>query len=183
MPVISSVETRHEHHDVQVCARCGSRTCDSVLDLDTRIDLNEIMPAHLVDQELCSAGVAVADALREFDGIGENGLANLLGEVSSRSNLYNLLVATLHGTVTFKEVDGVPKTIGEQLDFNVTGTFQETLNEHCPIAEGRLGFGHGTLEGSLELGLLPDNTHTATTATHSSLDDDYMRPIRQYRPC
>lgn len=178
MPVISSVETRLEHHDIHRHELGGSRTCDSVFDLDTRVDLNEIVPAHLVDQELGSAGIAVADALREFDGICKNGLTDLFGEVSSRSDFDDLLVTTLYRAVPLEEVNSVSKGVGEQLNFNVAGAFKETLNEHGTIAEGRLGFGHGTLKRGLELRLLPDNAHTTTTTTHSSLDDDYMRVFR-----
>lgn len=52
-----------------VCASADVRTSDCVLDLDTRVDLNEVMPAHLVDQELCSSRVPVAHAPRELDRV------------------------------------------------------------------------------------------------------------------
>ena len=46
-----------------------------MLDLNTRVDLNEVVPAHLVDQELCGTSVAIADALRELDRVAEDRLA------------------------------------------------------------------------------------------------------------
>ena len=62
--------------------------------------------------------------------------------------------------------------VTEELNLNVLGLVQETLNEDSTIAKGRLGFGCGTLEGVLEILLLPDDTHTTSATTESSLDDD-----------
>ena len=146
-------------------------TSDGVLDLDTRVDLNEVVPAHLVDQELGGTSIPVSDALREFDGIRENGLADLLGEVSRGCDFDDLLVATLHGAVTLEEVDGVALGVSKELHLNVTRTLEEPLNEDGTVAEGGLGLGNGTFEGGLEVGLFTDDTHTTTSTTHSCFDD------------
>ena len=143
-----------------------------MFDLNTRVDLDEIMPSHLIDQELSGTRIPVADALRELDSIGEDRPPDLFGEVRSWRNLDNLLMATLNGTVTLEKMDGVSSGISKELDFNVTGSFKETFDEDDSVSECRLGFTDGTFERVLEVGLLPDDTHTTSSASHRSLDDN-----------
>ena len=168
MPVISSVQILRAS-----TTRVKRRrlTSDGVLDLNTRVDLDEVVPAHLVDQELGGTSIPVSDALRELDGIGEDGLADLLGEVSRGCDFDDLLVATLHGAVTLEEVDGVALGVSEELHLNVTRTLEEPLNEDGTVTEGGLSLGNGTLEGGLEIRLLTDDAHTASTTAHRGLDD------------
>ena len=143
-----------------------------MFDLYTRVNLDEVVPAHLVDQELSGTRISVPDALRELDSIGEDRSPNLLGKVRGWRNLDNLLVATLDGTVTLEKMDGVSSGISKELDFNMTGTFKETFDKDGSISECRLGFTDGTFERVLEVGLLPDDTHTTSSASHRSLDDN-----------
>ena len=75
--------------------RCRIITSNGVLDLNTGVDLDEVMPAHLVNQELSGTCIPVADALRKLDGIGKNTSPDLLREVSGGCYFDNLLVATL----------------------------------------------------------------------------------------
>ncbi len=110
-----------------------------MLDLDTGVDLNEVVPAHLVDQELSSTSIPIPNALRELDSIGEDGPPNLLWEMSCRGDLYDLLVPPLDGAVTLEQVNSVAKSIREDLDLNMAWAFKETLNEDRAVAEGGLG--------------------------------------------
>ena len=143
-----------------------------MFDLNTRVDLDEVMPSHLIDQELSGTRIPVADALRQFDRVRKDRLAHLLRKVGRRCNLDDLLVATLNGAVTLKEMDGVAEGIRKELDLDMTRTLKESLNEDGAVAKGRLGLGHSSLKRVLEVGLLTDNTHTATAATHRGLDND-----------
>lgn len=43
-------------------------------------------------------------------------------------------------------MDGVARSIGEELDLDVTGTLKEPLDEDCTITECSLGLAHGTLK-------------------------------------
>jgi hypothetical protein len=67
-----------------------------VLDLDTGVDLDKVVPSLLVHQELCRTGVSVPDFLGQLDGVGQDGLTDVLGEVRSRSDFHDLLVPSLH---------------------------------------------------------------------------------------
>jgi hypothetical protein len=113
---------------------------DGVLNLNTRVDLNEVVTVLLVNQELRSACIAVFDGLSKSDGISQNGVTGLDREVLCWGNLDNLLVTTLHRAVTLVQVDDVTEIVTEQLDFNVLGPVEEALDEDCAVAKSRLRF-------------------------------------------
>lgn len=162
-------------------------TSDGVLYLDTRVDLDKVVAAELVNEELSGTGVAVVDGLCKLDSVVEDSLADLLVEVSGRSDFDDLLVTPLDGAVTLEQVNDVAFAIGKDLDLDVTRVVEEacsyqitfspririrTLDEDGTVAERSLSLRHGTLEALLELGLLADNTHSATATAHGGLDDD-----------
>jgi hypothetical protein len=145
---------------------------DGVLDLNSGVDLDEVVAVLLINQELGGTSVAVVDGFGESDSVVQDGLASLFGQVLCRGKLDDLLVASLDTAVTLEQVDDVTVAVTQKLDFNVLGAVQEALDEDGAVTKGRLGFGCGTLEGLLELLLLPDDSHTTTTTTKGSLDDD-----------
>lgn len=98
------------------------------------------LPVLLVNQELSSTSVAVLYGLRQPDGISQDGIAGLNGQVLGRSNLNNLLVTTLHGAITLVQVDNITLVVTEKLDFNVLGLIEEALDEDGSVAESRLRF-------------------------------------------
>lgn len=146
---------------------------DGVLDLDAGVDLDEVVPVLLVDEELCGAGVAVADRLGEPHGVVEHGVADLGGQVLGRGDLDDLLVPPLDGAVTLVQVDDVAMVVTEQLHLDVLGLVQEALDEDCAVAEGGLCLGRGALEVLLQRFLVADHTHATTTTTVGGLDDDW----------
>jgi hypothetical protein len=121
----------------------GNLLGDSVLDLDTGVDLDEVVTVLLVNQELSSTSVTVANGLGQTDGIVKNSLADVLGKVLSGGNLDDLLVTTLNGTVTLVQVDDVSVVISEKLDLNVLGFVEEALDEDGSVAESRKSPMHG----------------------------------------
>jgi hypothetical protein len=154
-----------------------------MFDLYPRVDLNEIVPSHLIHQELSSASVPIPNTLGEPDRIVQNGLSDFLRKMRRRRDLHDLLMPPLDRAVTFEQMYCVALPIGEDLHLDVTGAFKETLNKHGAVAESRLGFADCTLKRVLEVGLLAYNPHTASSATHSSLDDDLCNPTSQYESC
>jgi hypothetical protein len=138
----------------------GDLLGDGMFDLDPRVDLDEIMPTLLVDEELGGTCVSVLDGLGELDGVVQDGLAGLFCEMWRRGDLddlragrggvsiaslrerereresgtegagldggTDLLVSTLDGTITLKQVDAVVITIRQELDLDMPRTIQES---------------------------------------------------------
>jgi hypothetical protein len=154
------------------------RTGDGVLDLDARVNFDEVVPAHLVDKELCRARITVADALRKLDCVGKNRLADLLRQVCRGRDLYDLLVAALYGAVALEEVNCVTLRVGEQLNLDVSWAFEEAFDEDRAVTERRLGLRDGTVERCLEFRLFAHDTHTAASTTHRGLDDHYKGMVK-----
>jgi hypothetical protein len=150
----------------------GDLLSDSVLDLDTRVDLDKVVTVLLVDQELRSACIAVAGCLGQSNSVGENVVTDLSGEIFGRGNLDNLLVSSLDGAVTLVQVNDVTMVVTEELDLNVLGLVKEALNKDSTVTKGSLGLGSSTLKGLLEALLVTDYSHTTTTTTESGLDDN-----------
>jgi hypothetical protein len=120
--------------------RSNQLTRNGMLDLDTRVDLNEVVSALLVDKELCCTGITVIDGFCELERVVEYGLTDGLVEVRSRSDFHDLtsselvdgslarphlLMTSLHGTVSLKEVDAVPLTVRKELHLDVSGVVQK----------------------------------------------------------
>eukprot|EP00128_Syssomonas_multiformis_P015043 Colp12_sorted_trinity150504_noHs@14987 len=131
------------------------------------------MAVLLVDKELDSTGVAVADVLAQLHGIVQDGVTNAWLEMHSRGDFHNLLVTTLHGAVTFIEVDDIAIMIGNDLHLNVTGLLNVTLQKHGAVTKRSLCLGLAPLKGFLESGHVSYDTHTTATATHGSLNHDW----------
>lgn len=145
---------------------------DGVLDLDTGVDLDEVVPVLLIDKELSGTSVAVVDRLGQLDRIVEDGIPSLGGEILGGGNLNDLLVAALNGAVTLVQMDNVAVVVTEQLDLDVLRAVEETLNEDSTVAESRLGLGCSSLEGLLEALGFADDSHTTATTSVGSLDND-----------
>ena len=68
---------------------------DSVLDLDSGVDLDKVMSALLVDQEFGSTGISVLDGSSELESIVKDSLSDRLVEVRSGCDLDDLLSALI----------------------------------------------------------------------------------------
>jgi hypothetical protein len=150
----------------------GDLLGNRMLDLDTGVDLDEVVSVLLVDQELGGSGISVVDRPSKLDGIGQEGIANVGREVLGRGQLDDFLMSSLNGTITLVEVDDVSVVVSQELDLDMLRLVQESLHEDGSVAKGRLGLGRGPVEGVLQGGLLPDNSHTASTTSIGRLDDD-----------
>src|SRR5258708_5855 len=70
-------------------------------------------------------------------------------------------------------MDGVSNGISQELDFNVSRAFEETLDEDGSITKGCLGLTDRAFEKSLEVRLLPHDTHTTPSSSHGGFDDNW----------
>src|SRR5260370_27263987 len=102
----------------------GDLFSDGMLDLQARVDFQEIKIEMSVDEKFDGPGVDVAGGAREAHG----GVAHLLEQLwcddGRRGFLYDFLVAALHGAFAFTEGDDAPVGVGKNLDFDVARLFQ-----------------------------------------------------------
>ncbi len=151
----------------------GDAFGDGVLDLDAGVHFDEepVVLIHVVEK-LDGARVVVADAFGEFHG----GVAKLLPhdgiEVHGWRDFDDFLVTALDGAIALVEVDDVAISVTEDLDFDVFGALDVSLEEDCRVAEGVFRFRAGFGEETGELGRFLDDTHAATAATEGGLDDE-----------
>ena len=141
-----------------------------VLNLHTRIHLDEDVVALLIHEELHGASALVVDVLAELYGIGTDAVTQLRIQRGGRGDLDDLLVAALHGAVTLEEVNDVALGVRQNLHLDVLGLDDGRLKIDVPIAECCLCLAGSLSTLGLELGLVLDETHAASAATGDGLD-------------
>ncbi len=149
----------------------GDHLGDRVLDLDPRVDLDEEEPAGVdVLEELDRPGVAVPGLGRQAHG----GLAELLarGRVEGRRRrpLDDLLVAALDRAVALEEVDDLPGRVGQDLDLEVAGPLDQTLEEDIVAPERRPGLAARRRHLLDELRRVVNHAHAAPATPPARLD-------------
>ena len=138
---------------------------DRMLNLNARIDLNEIKLAAVgVLEKLGGAGVFVARVPRKTQRERRQCFARNIGKIRRRRALNNFLIATLHGTVAFKQVKQGAVFVAEQLDFHMARALNEALKVDRAVAEGCGGFAASGGDAFGEFGGGVDASHAASAA-------------------
>ena len=143
----------------------GDQLCNGMLDLNARVHFNEEEVALLIHKELNSTGVAIANVVGQSKSVVTDLFTFLVGEIKRGSNLDDLLMATLNGTVTLIEMYDIAVVITENLYFNMLWILNKLLQEDSGVTERRLGLRGCRLESLEKLFLILRNAHTATATT------------------
>ena len=148
-------------HDIDA----GDHLGHGVLDLDARVDLDEVEVAGVgIEEELDGSGGDVvrgtADAQRRLAQL----CAGRLVEERGRRAFNDLLVAALDRAVALVEMDQRAVGVAEDLHFNVSGVDHQLLEIDLVLAEGGLGLALGRLDRLQEAVLVLDRPHAATAA-------------------
>ena len=126
-------------HDVDSRAELGDR----MLDLQARVQLDEVEAPVGAEQELERAGVAIADGAAGALGRRLHRLARLRRQRRRRRLLDQLLVAPLDRALALAEREHVAEVVAEHLDLDVAGRDERLLDVERRVAEGRLRLGRG----------------------------------------
>ena len=151
----------------------GDHFGDGVLDLDARVDFDEI-PLLGIDvvEEFDGAGVAVVGFARQAN----RGFAQLVAyagrEIRCGRDFDDFLMAPLHGTITLVQVQQIAVIVGENLHFQVAGARQIFFQEHAGIAERGARFALRFFEQRRELRWVAHHAHAAPAAAHGGFHDD-----------
>ena len=144
-----------------------------VLDLDARVDLDEVEGAGVgVHQELDRSGVGVIDRAAQL----QRGFAQRVAgggiEVRGRGALDHLLVAPLHGAVTLVQVQQVAVGIAQQLDLDMARALHQLLEVDLIVAKGRQRLAARDRHLGQQLLLVGDDAHAAPAPTPAGLEHD-----------
>ena len=138
---------------------------DRMLDLQARIDFEEVEIQMGVDQEFDGAGVDVAPGARE----PHSGIAHFLAQLESndgrRRFFDDLLMTALNGALALAEGDDAAVFVGEDLDFDVAGLFQIFFEIEAGITEGVERFGRGVAPCGSKIRIASDQPHAFAAPT------------------
>ena len=107
-----------------------------VFDLDARVALDEaVLAAFGYDEKLDGTGIHVFGGLHQPDRIGRDALAQRIAQIRRRRDFDDLLVAQLHRTIAFVQMDDVAVRVGQHLHFDVPRSFDQLFDEQRAVAE------------------------------------------------
>src|SRR5208283_3413879 len=156
----------HELDKVQPGDQLGNR----VLDLESRVHLQEEEALVLADDELDGAGGLVAHGPGEGDGLLAHGSAGRLIEKWAGGLFDDLLVPSLDRALAFPKINHLAVRVAEHLDLDVPGLLDKLLDEDPVVAEGVLSLGPARCEALGRFLVAPGNAQAATAAAGRGLD-------------
>ena len=143
----------------------GDLLGDGVLDLDARIDLDEIELAGIgIHQELDRAGADIVGGVRDLQRVVAQLAALDRVEIGSRRALDDLLVAPLDRAVALEQVHGIAVLVAEHLHLDMARPLDQLLEIDLVLAERRLGLALGLHDLARQVGLGADHPHAAPAA-------------------
>src|SRR5882762_10196014 len=118
----------------------GDLLGDGMLDLQPRVDFEEIEIEISVDEKFHRAGVDVATGTRQAN----RGIAHFLAEVGCDDGRWSFfddfLVTALYGAFAFAEGNNAAMAVGQDLDFDMARLFQIFFEIEATVAESVGGF-------------------------------------------
>ena len=141
-----------------------------MLDLEPRVELDEVEGAVRAEQELEGARVAVADRLAGSLGGSLHLLAAVRAQRRRRRLLDQLLVPPLDRALALAERQHAPLSVGEHLDLDVTRRRDGLLEVEAAVAEGGLGLQRRGRERCIQVAPLADEPHPLAAAARRRLE-------------
>ena len=137
-----------------------------VLDLQTRVDLEEPDVAVRLEQELHRAHAHVVDVLEQSARRVHERLVRPLGQEGGWGLFDQLLVATLHRAVAGRDDVEVAQRIARRLRLHVASDLDETLDE----VSAQVGGVRVTREEQVEVSLRADDADASSAAAVGALE-------------
>ncbi len=159
----------------------GHELGDRVLDLETRVHLEEREPSAAVEQELAGPRADIADRSGECQRRLAEPSAESLVHRRRRRLLEDLLVPALDRAVPLAERDAVAVLVEQDLDLDVTCPDHEALEDQPVVAEGCGGFPPGGRDGVRQGLGAADRAHPLAAATGRRLDQQREPDPRRRR--
>src|SRR5450631_2473452 len=155
----------------------GDELGHRMLDLQSRVHLEEIEALVLTGDKFDGTGAVVADGLGERDRLLAHFLAGGGVEQWARRLLDHFLVAALDRTFALAEIDDVAVLVAQHLDLDVARIGDEFLDEHAVVAERGLRLRLRARETFRHLGFGIGDAHALAAAAGGSLDHDRVADL------
>ena len=143
-----------------------------MLDLDARVDLEEVEAVLPVEQELDGARALVARGPAETERGGGQLPAGRVRQPRARRLLQKLLVPALDGAVALTQVDDVAAAVGQHLHLDVARAIHVALQVDLGGSERRRRLTLAGPHGRGQAVDVPDDPDPAPTAPQRGLEQD-----------
>ena len=143
-----------------------------MLDLDTRVHLEEVEPTLRVHQELDGPGAHVVDRPRCLHGDRAHGLARLGVDRERGGLLDHLLMPALDRALALVEVNDVALRVAQHLDLDVARLENGLLDVDPIVTERRFRLRTCRAESAREIARPLDEPHSLAAAAARSFQED-----------
>ena len=144
---------------------------DSVLDLNARVDLEEIdIAAGVVEDELDRPRGSIFRRARQTGRRSQQGLAALRGEARGRGFFEDLLVTALHRAVALAQREHLAGSVAENLHFEMARNPHQLLEVEPRLLEVGASEAIGGVECLRELALVGAAPHPDASASRGTLE-------------
>ena len=113
----------------------GHQLGHSMLNLNTRIDFDEIKTPTFVHKEFYGSGIYIINRFSNFQCVATKFLTFLLCQIERWCNFNNFLMATLNRAVPLVEVNQITVLVAKNLDFNMFRVFNIFFKKYGCITE------------------------------------------------
>ena len=141
-----------------------------MLDLNSRVHLEEVVVAICIEQELARAGVRVSCGSGDGNRRGPHARAQLRRDGDAWRLLDHLLVTALHRALAFAEREAGAVLVGEDLDLDVAWALDVLLDVHRIVTECLFRLVHGAGQRRRHLGIGAHDPHSLAAAAGSGLE-------------
>ncbi|CNU80152.1 Uncharacterised protein [Salmonella enterica subsp. enterica serovar Bovismorbificans] len=148
----------------------GNHFSHRVFNLNTGVHFDEIELA-VFEQEFERPCAAIADVYARFRAAFADIATQFRRNAWRRGFFNHFLVATLHGTVAFRQIDSVALAVRQHLNFDVAWIFQVFFHVYHVVAESRFRFRFGHGDGLRQFSIATNHAHTAAAAAAGRFDD------------
>ncbi|MNQ74836.1 hypothetical protein D3C85_896050 [compost metagenome] len=148
----------------------GDQLGHRVLDLQAGVHFQEEEFAAAIQQKLHGAGADIVDRGGRLDRGLAHGLTQLRRHQRAGRFLDHLLVAALHRTVAFAQIDDMAVLVAEHLDFHMARLDHRPFEDQFAGAEGVLRFRTGGADLRQQFRPIMHQAHATTTAAGAGLD-------------
>src|SRR5882724_571643 len=161
----------------------GDYLRDRVFHLKAGVHFEKIKIAIGIDKKLYGAGVRVPSRSGGLDSDRAHALAHIRINNGRGRFLDDFLMAALHRTLSFAQVNDVAMFVTKHLNLNMPRVLNKFLKINLAIIEGAQGFALRGFKTGFQVGGLVDQTHSLAATAGRGLDHDRKSNLGRHCFC